>query len=474
MKYFNFGETTYENLPPIFWKKQHPYQFENPQLVIFNYKLADELGISKELANNPHILTGGGEKDGTSRQLLTMAYAGYQFGNFVMLGDGRAALLGEHIVPGFDNHTSRYDIQLKGSGRTPFSRGGDGFAAIMPMLREYLISEYLYAVGIPTSRSLAVATTGKVVYREKMLKGAVLTRVAKSHLRVGTFDYAITHGELTDLKSLSNYAISRHYPQLDNIDNKSERYLTFFKEIVKVQAELIAKWQQIGFVHGVMNTDNMSISGESIDFGPCAFLDFYNPNAVFSSIDRQGRYAYKNQVGIAIWNLTRLAEALLPLFDNNQEKALLLAKEQLSGFSKIYSDIWLNDMCYKLGLDKHDPINLDLVKDFLSIMEKNQLDYTNTFLEIENREGKIFEIKSETIDFLKKQILNQGSKTRINPFVIPRNQLVEEALQYANQGDITKFNELLEVLQNPYIEPKNKKYMNQPPKEYKCVTFCGT
>lgn len=472
MTYFNFDKNTYENLPEIFWKKQDPQVFKDPKILVFNDKLAKELDINIQVISEPNILTSGQES------LLTMAYAGYQFGNFVMLGDGRAALLGEHKSP-----NGIYDIQLKGSGRTPFSRGGDGYAAIMPMLREYIISEFLAAMGIPTSRSLAVATTGQYVQREELLTGAVLTRVAKSHLRVGTFDYASTYGQLSDIKALADYSIDRHYPDLQNIVDLSERYLAFLNQVIIAQSKLVSKWQQIGFVHGVMNTDNMTISGESIDFGPCAFLDVYNQDAVFSSIDRMGRYAYKNQAGIALWNLTRLAEDLLPLFDHNQEKAIEKAQSQLSTFSKIYNDQWLTGMRSKLGLYNYDEKDGELVKNLLTIMEKNQLDYTNTFVDLANGIGEIFTLpeaepwliswnnrineqiksKEEIIDLMKKH----------NPTVIPRNHLVEEALQKADNGDMSYFNELIRILQSPFQNHKEK-YTSPPEKSYRCITYCGT
>lgn len=347
---------------------------ESPKLIIFNRLLASSLGLDVESLDSDEgaqIFAGNSIPEGA--EPLAQAYAGHQFGNFNMLGDGRALLLGEQITP----QGERVDIQLKGSGRTPYSRGGDGRAAVGPMLREYIISEAMYALGIPTTRSLAVVSTGENIIRETERPGAILTRVASSHIRVATFQYAARWGSIDDLRALAEYTLHRHFPDVAQAEN---RYLLLLQEVIKRQAALVAQWQRVGFIHGVMNTDNMAISGETIDYGPCAFMDAYNPSTVFSSIDRQGRYAYGNQPYIAGWNLARFAETLLPLLHEDEEQAVQLAQDAIAQFSELYHHHWLQGMRAKLGLLDEESEDEALIKELLELMEKHSADYTNTFL----------------------------------------------------------------------------------------------
>ena len=414
---------------------------------------------------------------------LAQAYAGHQFGHFNMLGDGRAILLGEQISP----QGVRVDIQLKGSGRTPYSRGGDGRAALGPMLREYIISEAMHALGIPTTRSLAVVSTGEPVIRETDLPGAILTRVASSHIRVGTFQYVANWGNVEELRELADYTLKRHYPE---IEKDERRYLSLLQEVIKRQAELIAKWQLVGFIHGVMNTDNMAISGESIDFGPCAFMDTYDPATVFSSIDREGRYAYGNQPYMAGWNLARFAESLLPLLHENQEQAIEIAEDAISDFAELYQSNWLAGMRAKLGIFNEEIEDESLIEDLLNMMQKYRADYTNTFraLTFEKYEdSSLFgypefnqwherwqarlERQQESEETSHQLMLNS------NPAVIPRNHRVEEALNAAvEQGDYSVMERLLVVLSQPFAySPEQKEYCTLPaPSSLPYRTFCGT
>src|SRR5690606_9955937 len=341
---WNF-HNTYAQLPAAFYARLDPVPVASPELVVLNESLAETLGLNGEALRDEEgvaVFAGNRVPDGATP--LAQAYAGHQFGVFTMLGDGRAILLGEHVTPTGE----RVDIQLKGSGRTPFSRGGDGRAALGPMLREYIISEGMHGLGIPTSRSLAVVTTGEYIVRETLLPGAVLTRVAASHLRVGTFQYAAARGNVDDLRALADYALQRHGPDVDPRD--PGRFLQLLRAVVARQARLVAQWQLVGFIHGVMNTDNTTISGETIDYGPCAFMDVYDPATVFSSIDTYGRYAYQNQPAIAGWNLARFAEALLPLLHEDRDKGVELAQGAIDEFPGLYRRHWLTGMRAKLGL----------------------------------------------------------------------------------------------------------------------------
>lgn len=479
---FNF-ENTYVDLPEMFFTKKGPSHVKSPSLVKLNSSLAKELGLNIDaLQSNEGIEILSGNKIPEGSIPLAQAYAGHQFGHFTLLGDGRALLLGEHITP----KGERVDIQLKGSGRTPYSRGGDGKAALGPMLREYIISEAMHALNIPTTRSLAVTKTGEAVIRETYLKGAILTRVASSHIRVGTFQYAANWGTAEDVKKLADYTLKRHFKEIENEENP---YLSLLKEVIKRQAELIAKWQLVGFIHGVMNTDNMTISGETIDYGPCAFMDTYDPETVFSSIDIYGRYAYKNQPNMAVWNLARFAETLLPLLSTDQDEAINLAEDALAEFSEIFKNNWISGMRAKLGIFNEEAEDEELIKNLLSIMQKYKADYTNTFraLTIDDLNGsEIFDSEEfkewykmwqerlsrqdESKDLLKKLMKSS------NPAVIPRNHRVEEALEAAEKGDYSVMDKLLDVLINPFEYSKDQEEYAKLPKPSSCKykTYCGT
>jgi len=477
-------DNSYARLPEIFYTKIRPAPVRSPELIIFNRKLAESLGLKvNELESNEGAKIFAGNMIPEGSEPLAQAYAGHQFGYFTMLGDGRAVLLGEQITPS----GQRYDIQLKGSGRTPYSRGGDGRAALGPMLREYIISESMYNLGIPTTRSLAVAATGEPVYRETALKGSVLTRLASSHLRVGTFQYAANWGTAEDLRALADYAVNRHFPELLNED---ERYRLLLREIIKRQALLISKWQLVGFIHGVMNTDNMTISGETIDYGPCAFMDDYNPETVFSSIDTYGRYSYKNQPGIGEWNLARLAETLLPLLSENKELAVKIAQEEIPEYNKIYQNNWINGMRSKLGLLNEEPGDEELIENLLTIMQKYHADYTNTFVSLtfdKYDESEMFK-SSEFKEWhnlwqakISRQDDTKGSSYKLmrssNPAIVPRNHRVEEALAAADNGDYSVMERLLNVLARPFEHlPEQAEYAVLPAPDLSCPyrTFCGT
>ncbi len=399
-----------------------------------------------------------------------------------MLGDGRAIVLGEHITKSGD----RFDIQLKGSGRTPYSRGGDGRAALGPMLREYIISEAMHSLGIPTTRSLAVVTTGERVYREDELTGAILTRIAGSHIRVGTFEFAALQRDKAVTRALLDYLIHRHFPEIREDENSA---LSLLNEVIQQQADLITHWMRVGFIHGVMNTDNMALSGETIDYGPCAFMDRFAPDTVFSSIDHRGRYAYANQPHIAQWNIARLAEAILPLIHEKREKAIEMAEDSLNAFESIYKNRWLIMMCSKLGLSEINETNEKLVTDLLDLMHKNEADYTNTFLDLTEKtlpESKLFkteEFKSWQIRWHKQiKLEDQDLESclslmrSVNPAIIPRNHKVEEVLTASEQGDFKPLHNLLKAIENPYENRENLVPYQAPPRPEERVlqTFCGT
>ncbi|GGF91024.1 UPF0061 protein [Paenibacillus abyssi] len=462
----------------------NPTPVRSPKLAILNEPLAATLGLNVQaLQSNDGVAVLAGNRVPEGALPLAQAYAGHQFGHFNMLGDGRALLLGEQITP----LGERVDIQLKGSGITPYSRRGDGRAALGPMLREYIISEAMHALGIATTRSLAVVTTGESIFREIEQPGAILTRVAASHLRVGTFQYVSQWGTVQDLRTLADYTLHRHFSEVDADEN---RYISLLKEVIKRQAVLIAKWQQVGFIHGVMNTDNMALSGETIDYGPCAFIDVYDPATVFSSIDIHGRYAYGNQPRIAAWNLARFAEALLPLLHDNEEKAVELAENAISDFAQLYHRNWLAGMRAKLGIFNEEQQDEDLIEELLSMMQKYRADYTNTFraLTFEKPEDTVL---SGTAEFTQWQELWQARLGRqqepkassyqlmrsSNPALIPRNHRVEEALEAAvKQGDYSVMERLLDVLSSPYAHsPEQVDYSTSPsPSDRPYRTFCGT
>jgi uncharacterized protein YdiU (UPF0061 family) len=474
-------EHTYLQLPEDLYSTLHPVPVKSPQLVLFNHSLAKELGLDLEKLDTSYLAEiFSGNKIPQDARPLAQAYAGHQFGQFTMLGDGRAILLGEQITP----KGERYDIQLKGSGRTPYSRGGDGRAHFSAMLREYLISEAMHFLGIPTSRSLAVVITGEQVYREKVRHGAILTRVASSHIRVGTFEYARNFHEGKYLKGLLQYSIARHFPELDEAENPA---LAFFEAVMDRQLELLVNWMRVGFIHGVMNTDNMSIPGQTIDYGPCAFMNIYDPKTVFSSIDSQGRYAYGNQPYITHWNLSCLASALLPELHAEKEKAIKIAQASLNQFPKAYESKWLEMMGKKLGIAEVKKSDRALVDDLLHWMKNNKADFTNSFLYLRRNVFPQDSIYQQTEfkawhNLWQERVADNRSKAQElmdqnNPAFIPRNHLVEEALEAASgDGNMQPFQELLAVVQYPYTDrPGFEKFQEVPlevDKGYQ--TFCGT
>ncbi len=465
---------SYACLPERCYARLAPTAVQSPRLVQFNYPLAEELGLdAQEWTGETGVAILAGNCLPAWAQPLAMAYAGHQFGHFSpQLGDGRAILLGEII----DRHGQRRDLQLKGAGRTPFSRGGDGRAALGPMLREYIISEAMQALGIPTTRALAVVTTGEPVFRETMLPGAVLARVAVSHLRVGTFEYFAARGDLDAVRTLADYAIARHYPPLQESPTP---YLAFLDAVCEAQATLMARWMQVGFIHGVMNTDNMTISGETIDYGPCAFLDAYDPATVLSSIDHHGRYAYGNQPRIAQWNLARLAEALLPLLDDLRDKALTLATDTITQFPARFERSWHEGMRRKLGLLREESGDMSLIHDLLTLMQAHSADYTNTFRHL-CPAGYEAWIGRWLARLARESHARQAAATLMrahNPAVIPRNHRVEAALNVAvQQADFAPLETLLTVLSTPFtVKPAYAEYSNPPaPSERVYQTFCGT
>ncbi|MFI8575539.1 YdiU family protein [Rossellomorea aquimaris] len=475
-------ENSYARLPDSFFTKQDPTPVSKPALIVINDAVAESLGLNLEqLHSEDGTEVFAGNQIPKGSEPLAQSYAGHQFGYFNMLGDGRAVLIGEQITPAGE----RYDIQLKGGGRTPYSRGGDGRAGLGPMLREHIISEAMHGLGIPTTRSLAVVTTGEPIYRETEQQGAILTRVAASHLRVGTFQFASKFGTVDDLRSLADYAVERHYSEGMKAPN---RYLYLLQEVIKRQAALIAKWQMVGFIHGVMNTDNMTISGETIDYGPCAFMDTYDPATVFSSIDTGGRYAYGNQPQIAGWNLARFAESLLPILHNEQEESLKLAQDAVMEFPKLYEAHWLDGLRGKLGIFNEEDGDESLAKDLLSLMKKNCADYTNTFRSLTNEEEIDLFKNPEYVQWKERweERLNRQEESKEathqlmrkhNPAVIPRNHRVEEALEAAvESGDYSVMERLLEVLKNPYqLLTEQCKYATPPdPSNRPYRTYCGT
>ncbi|KRE29754.1 protein adenylyltransferase SelO [Paenibacillus sp. Soil522] len=480
---WNF-DNSYARLPKSVFTRQAPTPVRSPELIILNDPLAASLGLNVQaLQSNDGVAVLAGNQIPEGALPLAQAYAGHQFGHFNMLGDGRALLLSEQIT----SLGERVDIQLKGSGRTPYSRRGDGRAALGPMLREYIISEAMHALGIATTRSLAVVTTGESVFRETEQPGAILTRVAASHLRVGTFQYVSNWGTAEDLRAMADYTLQRHFPEVDADEN---RYLHLLQEVIKRQAVLIAKWQLVGFIHGVMNTDNMTLSGETIDYGPCAFMDAYDQATVFSSIDIHGRYAYGNQPNIAGWNLARFAETLLPLLHVNEEQAVKLAEDAISDFAELYHYNWLAGMRAKLGIFNEEAQDESLIEGLLSMMQKHRADYTNTFraLTFDRPEDTSLFGTAEFAQWhelwqarLGRQQEPKASSQQLmrssNPAVIPRNHRVEDALEAAvKQGDYCVMERLLDVLSSPYAHsPEQADYSTLPAQsDHPYQTFCGT
>lgn len=484
-------DNSYARLPDRFFARVDPAKAAAPSLIAVNGDLARELGFDPTwLANAEGLDFLSGRAIATGSEPIATAYAGHQFGNFVpQLGDGRAILLGEII----DRNGRRRDIQLKGSGRTPFSRRGDGLAALGPVLREYLVSEAMAALGIPTTRSLAASLTGGTVQRERALPGAVLVRVAASHIRVGTFQFFAARQDIEAVRTLADHVIARHYPEAAPA---KQPYKALLQAIVAAQADLIARWMLVGFIHGVMNTDNMSIAGETIDYGPCAFLDGYDPTTVFSSIDQHGRYAFGNQPRIALWDLTRLAETLLPLLADDADEAIAIAEQVLSGFQPIFEKRHGEGLMRKLGiLDMRDG-DADLLRDLLAAMRRNRVDFTLFFRRLgdavdpgpdDERVRELFIDPTEADQLLRawRGRLAQEGRTPaavkrgmdgVNPAYIPRNHRIEAVIQAAEQGDFEPFEELREVLAQPFDARMDFAIYEAPPKEHERVraTFCGT
>jgi uncharacterized protein YdiU (UPF0061 family) len=474
-------DNTYLKLSKTFREEIKPTPVHDPNLVILNEELAKDLNLDFSKIDNKDLAKlFSGNVLPNDTNTIAQAYAGHQFGHFTMLGDGRAVLLGEHLV----NNTKRFDVQFKGSGRTSFSRSGDGRAVLGPMLREYIISEAIHALNIPTTRSLAVVSTGEKVVRENLLPGAILTRVASSHIRVGTFQYIAAKQNINDLTTLVDYTVERHYPEIQSSKNKA---LDLLNLVMEKQCQLVINWMRVGFIHGVMNTDNMTLSGETIDYGPCAFMDHYDPKTVFSSIDKFGRYSFSNQPPITKWNLARLAECLIPLIDKNEDRAIKIATEIIDNFQNIYEIKWLNMMRDKLGLFGEDKDDLKLIKNLLNWMQSNQADYTNTFCYLMNInfiQDQIYKNK----DFInwskiweKRILINGGTKQnslelmkKNNPIIIPRNHKVEEVLEAANNNDLNPMNILLSILKKPYENQSNIENFQVPSNNENYQTFCGT
>ena len=481
-KGFHFNNS-YLNLPELFYEKRLPEVVSMPKMLVLNQELIASIGFELSQFNKQEtaeIFSGNRILDGSDP--FAQAYAGHQFGHFTMLGDGRAHVLGEHI----QSDGKRFDIQLKGSGRTRYSRRGDGRASLGPMLREYIISEAMHSLGIPTTRSLAVVSTGEKIIRETELPGAVLTRLASSHIRIGTFEFAIALGDNEMVKALLNYTVNRHDQEINNDPNM---VTLFLKKVMKRQIDLVIHWMRVGFIHGVMNTDNMAISGETIDYGPCAFMDAYNPGTVFSSIDQMGRYAFANQPVIAEWNFARLVETVFPLIGGNQQHAIEIAKSIIAEFPIRYKHKYIEMMSSKIGLIGQYPEDEALINQLLDWMKNNNADYTNTFRNLSQKEkpsGSYY----ETDEFhqwyenwqmrLKKN--NASTQTtlklmqKVNPAIIPRNHQVEAALTAAIEGNMNLFNNLLTALKDPYKDGASITAYQSPPTPSERVyqTFCGT
>jgi serine/tyrosine/threonine adenylyltransferase len=473
-------ENTYAQLPGAFFSRARPAAVRAPALVVLNDALASAMGLTTEgVSADALAALFAGQVIPEGADPLAQAYAGHQFGGFTILGDGRAILLGEHRTP--DGRL--LDVQFKGSGETPFSRRGDGRAALGPMLREYVISEAMHALGSPTTRSLAVVTTGEPVYRDRRLRGAVLTRVASSHVRVGTFEYFAAHRDVEGLRTLVKYVIGRHYPELAERDDAT---VALLEAVMRAQAALIAQWQAVGFVHGVMNTDNMAVSGETLDYGPCAFLDTYKSAQVFSSIDQWGRYAYDQQPAIAQWNLARFAEAMLPLIDPVREAAIERAREVVSGFPELFTDAWMARMQAKIGFASPSASGGALVARLLAWMEETSADFTGTFRRL--ADGVPVALGDEAFAVWEREWrtewLAQGltlgevrqRMQAVNPVVIPRNHAVEEALAAAEGDDVAPLHALLASVTRPFDDGAWHDGLREPnaagDEPYR--TFCGT
>ena len=460
---WNFKDS-YVNLPDIFYSKVKPDTFNDKKLILFNSDLAKKLNINLDKYNESqicNILLGIGL---SNKKFISQAYAGHQFGNFTILGDGRALLLGEHIT----KNCNRFDIQLKGSGQTPYSRNGDGKAALGPMIREYIVSEAMHYLRVPTTRALAVISTGEKIMRDKTEPGAILIRVAKSHIRVGTFQFGSLLKNQKEFNKLVDYTINRLYPELNNKNNK---YIKFFEKICELQTNLIINWMRVGFIHGVMNTDNMSLSGETIDYGPCSYLDNYNPKTVLSSIDKLGRYSFENQERITFWNLARLAETILHLIDNNEKNAIKIVEKILINSKKNFQKNWNVMMCKKLNLETNNNYK-ELINEFLDLMHIYKLDYTNTFIDLENNKLDKTIFKNWIEKYRK---CNLKKYKNNNPKFIPRNHLIERIINEAYNNNFILLHKFEKLLKTPYDKVENKMFTSPPLDNEKVYqTYCGT
>ena len=476
---------SYIGLPEDFYQVINPLPVKSPSLIAFNEDLANDLSLSIDPDEALKYFSGNSIPENTTP--IALNYAGHQFGNFVHeLGDGRATLLGEIEV-----EKERFDVQLKGSGPTKFSRQGDGRSALGPVIREYIISEAMHHLNIPTTRALAAVTTGEHVFREQIEPGGILTRIAKSHIRVGTFEYFASRQQWENVKLLADYTIQRHFPEIRELDN---HYLELLKAVSNKQSKLISKWMSVGFIHGVMNTDNFTISGETLDYGPCAFMDEYDPATVYSSIDHGGRYAFGNQPSIAAWNLASLAGCLISFIDNDSKKANELATKVLDDFSINTNQEILNVMCRKIGLDGNSDQHQTILKDLLKIMIPNQADYTlsfrylgqalldkdSLFLDQFKEKEKIKEwlvnwkLTVKDLDLDTEELVKKMDS--INPIYIPRNHCVDKAIKAAYEDDLEPMNELVEALKEPFKQSNKYSHLALPPKDEEKIlqTFCGT
>ncbi|MFT7091412.1 MAG: hypothetical protein ACJAXW_003049 [Candidatus Azotimanducaceae bacterium] len=469
-------DNTYAKLPERFFHAQPPKSVRAPAPIRVNHRLADQLGISAEWLESEAglaVLAGNSVPDGA--EPIATVYAAHQFGNWnPQLGDGRALLLGEVLSTAGE----RFDVQLKGSGPTPYSRGGDGLAPLGPVLREYIMSEAMHALGVPTSRSLAAVATGEHVIRETVQPGAVLTRVASSHIRIGTFQFFAARSDTEALVALADHVIDRHYPEAKKSD---QPYRALLGAVIEKTARLVSHWQQVGFIHGVMNTDNMLVCGQTVDYGPCAFMDTYHPEQVFSSIDTGGRYAYQNQPDIAYWNLANFAQCLLPLLDEDEAAAIEIAKAELEKFTAVFYEHHRLGMARKLGLDSASEASDELVRDLLSLMVDEQQDYTLTFSRLGSSlaAGQLTSLPEKFADWFAKWLSQQPDgqvMKAANPVIIPRNHQVEAVIQAALVEDFEPFHELVDALKNPYLAELVDSPYTQPPEAHEVVqnTFCGT
>ncbi len=472
-------EATYQTLPKALFEPCEPVPVKQPTLLLFNRAIAEHLGLdAKQLESQDAIFAGNALPPGS--QPIAQAYGGHQFGQFNILGDGRAILLGEQVTPTGE----RFDIQLKGSGRTLYSRRGDGRSAMGPMLREFILSEAMHALGVPTTRSLAVAATGEAVHRETLQPGAVLTRVAASHIRVGTFQFAAAMSNYEALKALTAYTIQRHYPEVNQAENPP---LELLNQVIAKQAELIAQWMSLGFIHGVMNTDNMSICGETIDYGPCAFLNAYNPGMVYSSIDHQGRYAYGNQPNIGHWNLVRFAETLLPLLHEEKERAIELAQYALDYYAERFNAAYKRRLLAKIGIEQEQEGDFYLVQQLLNLMQASDADFTHTFRALSEERAVPLQLEAapeyqEWRTVWESRLGSQKAESleamrRVNPWIIPRNRWVEEAIEaVVEKGDFEPLGHLMGALERPFEGSEaTREFLTKPYEEDESYqTFCGT